>query len=324
MRASTCVLFVLLCAGCGGSSDNDGGAGSSGSSGSSGSGGSGASGGAGGSSAGGGAGVGGSSGSGGQGGDWTTLIEGSWQVSSGSEKYWCVTKTITEDVYVTAFRAAAPTGTHHTLLLYGEGGPDSEFPCGPTLQDSMLFASGVGSDDLAFPEGVAVKIPSGTQILLNLHLFNVGTSPISGVSGTLVQTIPAAEVQQEAEMILPGTMQILIPPNSEHSVNGSCEFPGNSTISTVWPHMHQYGSHMKVVLESGSGMTTLHDGPFAFGEQVNYFLSPPVAVAGGDTIHVECTFTNPTPQTITFGDSSESEMCFVGLYRYPKLSQSCQ
>ena len=77
-------------------------------------------------------------------------------------------------------------------------------------------------------------------------------------------------------------------------------------------------------MQPDDGTTTLHDSPFAFGEQVNYFLAPRVAVGGCDTIHVECTYTNPTSQTITFGGSSQAEMCFVGLYRYPKLSQSCQ
>lgn len=312
MRTLSYVLFAALCSGCGGSTDGDG-TGASGGSGGSGA----ASGGSGGSGAAGGG------GSAGQGGGWTTLIEGTWKVPSGTEDYWCVTKTLTEDIYVKAFRALAPSGTHHTLLLYGNGKPDGEFPCGPTLEDSMIFASGVGTDALAFPDGVALKLAKGTQLLLNLHLFNTGGEAIGGVSGTQVQTVAAADVQQEAEMILPGPMNIVIPPNSEHTLTHDCTFPATATIATIWPHMHQYGKHMKVVHQTAGGATTLHDGPYSFAEQKNYPISP-VTIAGGDTIHIECTWLNPTPQMIFFGDSTESEMCFVGLYRYPKLSKSCQ
>lgn len=260
---------------------------------------------------------------GGSPGEWTTLIDGTWQIPPGTESYWCTLKTIQEDTYIKAFRAKSPTGTHHTLLLRSSGGqPDGESPCGPTLGADMYHASGVGTDDLTFPPGVAVKIPAGTQLLLNLHLFNTGSAPLEGVSGTMVQTVSAAEVQQEAEMILAGPTSIAVPPNGSQTVEGTCPFPGASTIATVWPHMHQYGTHMKVTYEGASGTKVLHDAPYSFADQKNYPITP-LLVAPGEIIRIECTYQNPTSQTVYWGDSSNSEMCFAGLYRYPALGPSC-
>ena len=37
----------------------------------------------------------------------------------------------------------------------------------------------------------------------------------------------------------------------------------------------------------------------------------------GDTVHVECTYQNTTDSPVMFGESTLSEMCFTGLYRYP-------
>ena len=68
----------------------------------------------------------------------------------------------------------------------------------------------------------------------------------------------------------------------------------------------------------GSGMT-LHDDSYAFEEQRNYPITP-MQVADGDSINVTCYYTNDTNQAVTFGDSSDTEMCFTGLYRYPKQS----
>jgi hypothetical protein len=255
-------------------------------------------------------------------GEWTTLIDGTWELAGGTEGYWCTVKTIQADTYIKAFRALAPLGTHHTLLLRTGDGPDGESACGPTLGSDMLHASGIGTDDLTFPEGVAVKVPAGTKLLLNLHLFNTDGSPLKGVSGTLVKLAPASEVKQIAELVLAGATSIAIPPNGSQTVEGKCTFPSASTITTVWPHMHKYGTHMKVTYEGASGTKVLHNGPFSFGDQKNYAIDP-VNVAPGESIRVQCTYQNPTPQTIFWGDSSESEMCFGGLYRFPALEQGC-
>lgn len=255
--------------------------------------------------------------------DWTKLVDGTWQMTSGKEGYWCTRKTITEDTYVTAFRADAPPGTHHTLLLVTNGGvPDSEELCGPLLGANMIFASGIGTDDLAFPDGVAVKIPAGSQLLLNLHLFNTGADTLKGVSGVLVKTVAAADVKDEAEMIFGGPTNIQIPPNGTQTVEGACIFPGTTTIWSVWAHMHQYGTNMKVTYDSASGPLVLHDAAYSFTDQINYLIDP-VTVLAGEQVRVECTYKNPTSQTISFGDSSKSEMCFAGFYRYPKLGKGC-
>jgi hypothetical protein len=255
--------------------------------------------------------------------EWTSLVDGTWQMTSGKEGYWCAHKTITEDTYINAFRAKAPQGTHHTLLLVNDGGlPDGEEACGPTLGANMIFASGIGTGDMVFPDGVAVKIPAGSQVLLNLHLFNVGVDTLNGVSGVLVKTVAAADMKNEAEMILGGPSNIQIPPNGSQTVEGSCIFPGTSTIWSVWAHMHKYGTNMKITYNGASGSKILHDGPYSFEEQIGYEIDP-ITVLSGEEVRIECQYQNPTSQTIYWGDSSNSEMCFAGMYRYPKLGKGC-
>jgi hypothetical protein len=255
--------------------------------------------------------------------EWTKLVDGTWTMTAGKEGYWCTRKTIEKDTYVKAFRADAPLGTHHTLLLVTDGGPaDGEESCGPLLGANMIFASGVGTDDLVFPEGVAVKIPAGSQLLLNLHLFNASAETIGGISGIEVKTVTAADMKEEAEMIFGGPTNIQIPPNGTQVVEGSCIFPGNTNIWSVWAHMHQYGTNMKITHDGASGSTVLHDGPYSFDEQINYLIEP-VKVNAGEEVRIECSYKNPTSQTIYWGDSSNAEMCFAGFYRYPKLGKGC-
>jgi len=253
-----------------------------------------------------------------------TLITGSFTIPAGSEIYRCARVTVPQDMYISAFQAIAPLGTHHTVVTIDSSGQsDGEFDCGAgTLSDQMLYASGVGTDVLEFPQGVAMKVSAGQQILLNLHLYNVGDQPISGTAGTSVKTMPVGDVVHEAEMLFAGPITLSVPPG-EQTVQADCTFQNAATIMTVWPHMHQYGTNMRVdVNRSGGGSEMIHNEPYAFAEQKNYPKTPMIQMNAGDKVHVTCTYMNTSGSTISFGDSSDDEMCFAGLYRYPKTAPS--
>ena len=254
-------------------------------------------------------------------GDFQTLIARDWTVDPGTETYRCTSLTVEQDMYISTFRALDPLGTHHTVVSLTESPvrADGDYNCSAgDLEHSMLFASGVGTDDLAFPSGVAIKVLAGQQLHLNLHLFNVSEAPISGTSGTEVKVLLATQVQQEAEVVFGGTLFISLAANpAPRTISGGCDFDQDATIMAIWPHMHQIGTHLRVVHETTSnGDVTLHDGAFDFNEQLNYAIAPTL-VQAGEHIEVYCTYENTTGQIVTFGDSSSNEMCFAGLYRYP-------
>lgn len=248
-----------------------------------------------------------------------TLISGDWTMPPGTEGYVCVRKTVDEDLYVSGFEAINPTGTHHTLLTMGApNAPDGTTPCSAAENRPLsVFGSGVGTNPLDFPAGIAVKIAKGTQLLLNLHLFNTGADDLKGVSGTRVRTMAQADVEHVAEGILAGTIQIDLPPGETKTTTGYCTMSSDVTLFAVAPHMHQLGIHEKVVAEPAKGSeTVLLDADYDFNEQ-SYGLIDPLKLAKGDRVRVECTHRNTTAKTVTFGESSLSEMCFTGLYRYP-------
>lgn len=252
--------------------------------------------------------------------DFTALIGRDWTIPPG-ERYKCVRIQVQQDMYIAQFRANAPLGTHHTVLTVSNGGSLGEYDCSASNLDlQMLFASGVGSDDLAFPSGVAIKVSAGQYLNLNLHLFNTTNGDISGRTEILVKTIPVGEVQNEAEMVFAGQGVLNIPGNTNgtpHVEEGGCTFSRAATLIAYWPHMHQYAVHQKVTLTVGGAPMVIHDAPYTFEEQKNYPITP-IAVTSGDSISVECSYENDTGNSVGFGDSSEEEMCFTGLYRYPK------
>jgi len=251
--------------------------------------------------------------------EWETLLKGEWKLPPSTEDYVCVRQTVEEVLYVRAFEAINPLGTHHTFLSMGEpSGPDGVTPCSANENHAQsIFGSGVGTNALELPDGVAIKVEAGTQILLNLHLFNASTEELRGLSGTKMVRADEADVEQLGGNIAAGVLSLELPPRQMSSKTGTCMIRSDTTIFGVLPHMHQLGVHMKVVAESSvDGERVLHDDPYDFDEQLFYPIDP-IQMAAGDAVRFECTWLNTTDKVVGFGDSSLDEMCFVGLYRYP-------
>lgn len=251
--------------------------------------------------------------------EWSRLVDGSWEIPAATEFYKCARLTVQEDTYISGFKSIGPLGTHHTVLTVGApSGPDGITDCDAgTNANTMIFGSGIGESLFHFPAGVGVKIPAGQQLVLNLHLFNVSDAPITGTSGTDVQLTTAANIEFEAESVLMGkAIGLQVAPGPVEQV-GTCTMSQDFTLLTIAPHMHQLGSHMKVEALRGNSTEMLHDEAYDFYDQKLYELEP-VSMSQGDKVRVTCGYNNTTGQMVGFGDSSEEEMCFAGMYRYPK------
>ena len=249
------------------------------------------------------------------------ILTTSWTLpppsSTNPDEYFCARLTVKEDVLLSGFRTISPNGTHHTVLSVGEPNrPDTDFePCGVgDNRTSLLYASGVGTDDFDFPDGVGLRIEAGQQLNLNVHTFNATDFDLSGTSGVAVKLVDA--VDQEAQFNLVGPINFTVDPDGEeHDVSGSCSVSEDATVLNWWPHMHQIG--FRQIIEV-NGEEVLNE-RFFFEEQVNYPTNR--QLSAGDTITVTCTHVNDTGKLVTFGESSNQEMCFAGFYRYPKAPQ---
>lgn len=253
---------------------------------------------------------------------YTKLIGRTWNLQPGdTDIYKCVRVTIPEDMYITNIQAQAPLGTHHTVLSIAgannTSGPDGEQDCYVgTLGLVMLYASGVGTSPLDFPQDVGIKVAAGTQIHLNLHLYNAGDEPISGESAIWVKSQPTPPPML-AEMVFAGPLDFDVDPGPDEVI-GQCTINKSYSVFALWPHMHKLATHQKIELLRGNDPPVeLHNMPYDFEEQKYWLQSPEIQLQAQDKIRVTCQYNNTTGATVGFGDSSDNEMCFGGMYRYP-------
>src|SRR5262249_12695566 len=153
---------------------------------------------------------------------------------------------------------------------------------------------------LEMPPGVGVTLPKGSQLMLNLHIYNTSDSPLTGMSGVLTKEVAAASVTQQAEALLIGPLQFTIDPGV-HTVDGRSTMSADAQILAVGPHMHKLGTHMSAML----GTTTmLLDRDYTFDEQ--YFTPLMVHAKAGDRITTVCTYNNDTGVPVGFGQSTDT------------------
>jgi hypothetical protein len=252
-----------------------------------------------------------------------------WTIDPGVEAYWCGYRTLKEDLFISDFHPLMPEGTHHVTIGYQDPGPADGFvpegegnpPCtGIQFGDVYAFVGTVGTEALTMPEGVAVKIPAGKQLVFGLHVLNSRSSPLSGHSGVAVKQSDAASVQNVAEILAVNDFMLNIPPGKV-TQTGTCTMAHDTTVFAVLPHMHRIGVHMTTTAPApNGGVVSLIDADYEFTDQRYAMLSPPVQLKQGDKARIECTYDNPGPNTFGFGESTNNgEMCITFLYRYPAV-----
>lgn len=250
-------------------------------------------------------------------GEWHRLIEEEWTLDAGSEVLQrCTKHVLTEDLYISAIRPVHPLGTHHTTLSATDD--DGESECGnlsSVLRSGIVYGAGVGTEGFELPPGVAMHFPKGKSLNMSLHLFNTTEGELRGTSAIEVKTIPKSEVEEVAEALLVGPLQLSIPPGRQ-TVDYTCAVTEEQTVFAYMPHMHQLGTHFTITVASDGQERTLYDGAYRFDEQWQRSIDPlPLHV--GDTITNLCTYENTTSGTVVFGESSTTEMCFTLMFRYP-------
>jgi hypothetical protein len=252
---------------------------------------------------------------------WARLIAVNWELAAGYDVYLCARMTVPRDAYIHEFSTLTSPGTHHAVLVLDEfpSGPDGVAVCavdrsGRQIYDSNDFTAGTAGS-MILPDGIAMRVRAGEQLVLNLHLLNSGGARATGNSGVLVRTLQEAEVKNLAQSVLTGPHRLRISPGSVQQ-QARCPLPHDGTIFAVAPHMHELGTYMKVVAQSAAGDVVLFDGRYSFDFQ-HLYVTDFVKLQAGDVIQIECSYENTTARSVGFGPSAQDEMCFVALSIFP-------
>jgi len=183
-----------------------------------------------------------------------------------------------------------------------------------------------------YPSDVGMDMPSNANgMRLDFHYYNQTGTTQQDRSGVKVCTVKGARTRPKHAAVTMGFASIgpVLAPAFANNYNStsSCTVSGLTPVHlmTAGPHAHRLAVHMKFTVRKANGQTiVMHDEPFKFGEQGTYPLPGGEVILGsGDVVTTTCTYTNPSARNVTFGESTDNEMCFNFAAYWPKGALNC-
>ncbi len=235
----------------------------------------------------------------------------------GEEEYRCYTFALPEEGIgeITRIHPEYGEGVHHTFFSYAlapEMGTDFECPQLFKTTWIPLYLGGVGTDPLDMPEGTAVTVPT-RQLVLQLHLQNTTASVVRDRTTMHVSVADPGTKLVPAGIFGLDNRKIELPPQSSDVKTAMECAPGRDmNVFGVLGHMHKLGSHLSVGRVGGE---TLYAADWSFDEQP---ITPAsFDIAKDDRVSLSCTHSNPSSKIVSWGESSDTEMCAVIFYYSP-------
>jgi hypothetical protein len=202
---------------------------------------------------------------------------------------------------------------HHWLLFEDDqkgtpSGPVASSGAHPGGQLLHGWAPGGDPLDLRNHGDIGIELPETTYTVeFHYNSSDPNALDASGVEICVAKQKPA----NTASLSWLGNDNLLLPATKW---TGTCAPSSTQPIHIVGvtPHMHKTGTHMKATINRKDGKKEiLHDEEFNFDFQRSY--DKEVTLNAGDTITTECTFSQP----MTFGESTNAEMCYLFTMAYP-------
>jgi len=247
--------------------------------------------------------------------------------------YISIPTNLKQDIWIRAVELK-PTDrrvVHHIIsnLVEGDGtAPDPE----PKLtRDPKRKEIGGGLGGLVpgrlygeFEEGVARKIPAGTDIVLQMHYTTIGQVVTDQTEiGVVLAKEPPAKLRAEGGGSIPNTTFAIPPGDPNYEVTGKLTFNRDTYLSSLYPHMHVRGKDATytVVYPDGREEVVLRVPKYDFNWQLSYKLAEPKFLPKGSTLKVTMHYDNSTANrfnpdptaTVRWGDQTWEEM-MLGYY----------
>jgi len=252
--------------------------------------------------------------------------------------------TVPSNIQVGGFQSWMSEGSSHHFILYKGGAAPAGGACTLGANDWMYASSTPGQVVTEnMPANVGLAVSSGTQLILNMHFINPGTTTL--YPQIKVNLLYATDVKYQAGTMVSFNTQIDIPPATAsgpgtQTVSGTCTAPVGAQFFTMSTHTHKHataawvdynhdGSSTEVVhtgtettypadQEVGSGVDWEHPG-------VGLWTTPNfLTVQSGDSFTYHCSYSNTASTAVTVGETAASnEMCMAIGYYFPAGSASC-
>jgi len=194
--------------------------------------------------------------------------------------------------------------------------------------DSHLLFWKPGTVPYVEPEGMALRLDKGTDLILNTHLQPSGKPEVIRPSiGLYFTPHPATKLPMLLQ--LENDAKLDIPPGQkDFVVTDDFTLPIDVELLAIYPHAHYLGKDIQAfaMLPGGTKETLIHIPHWNLNWQAVYRYAEPVRLAKGTTVSLRYVYDNSEenplnpnrpPARVKAGNRSSDEMCHLWLQVLP-------
>ncbi|RMG20097.1 MAG: hypothetical protein D6729_03575 [Deltaproteobacteria bacterium] len=196
------------------------------------------------------------------------------------------------------------------------GGPGTK--AGVLSTPEVIAAWAPGGSAVTLPDGTGITLRAGKVVVLQVH-YNLEFAP-PAPDRTVVKVMLSEERVPRPAIFAPiADLGLYIPAGATGREAGAVRTTnGEARIHGLFPHMHLLGRKIRVDLRprDGSPRCLIDIPEWDFNWQGMYFFADPsgIRVVPPDEVVLTCTYDNPGPDPVTWGDGSRDEMCLAYVY----------
>jgi hypothetical protein len=238
------------------------------------------------------------------------------------DSYECYYTDITTDreIYVNSATGKQGPGGHHITIYYATVSQAPGHHKCIDVEMAEWRQVGAASDDpkgdgvIDLPDGIAVKVPAGKQIVVQTHYINATATAKEVADEITVHLLAKEEVKRFAQgfVVVDGTFEI--PPRADYSRTASCTVKQDLQLIMALGHMHERGQHYKLERLDANGkvLDTIIDQAWetAFTSHPptkRWTPDQPYKLTKGEKLRQTCTWKNTDEQKVLF----PLEMCIA-------------
>jgi len=255
-------------------------------------------------------------------------------IASGDETERCQYLVVDSALEIARFEHAYTAGSHHLLLyqtsLAADEAPADLFDCtGAQLTElgvtGIAYAAQVPTGELAYPDGIALKVPPGSVLLVQTHYLNASPDPLDAEVRLNLWYTPEPATG-EAGTLFFYDWAIVVPAGEPASARMRCQVPADVDLIFGTSHMHRRGVAYQAVVEKPGAAEPelLFETDLWEGVEPDRY-APVRHIPAGSVIDFQCDYQGEDGRTIIEGPSAaDNEMCmFVASY-YPRLDPAVE
>jgi hypothetical protein len=247
--------------------------------------------------------------------------------------YVTIPTNLKEDIWIKGveLRPTDRRVVHHIISTLVEGDGKPADPAPRLTRDPARKEIGGGLGGLVpgrlyglYEDGVARKIPAGTDIVLQMHYTTIGKPIVDQTEiGVVLAKEPPTNLRAEGGGAIPNMTFVIPPGDPNYEVVGKQTFDRDIYLRSLYPHMHVRGKDATytIVYPDGREEVVLRVPKYDFNWQLSYTLAEPKFMPKGSTLKVTMHYDNsranrfnPDPSAeVRWGEQTWEEM-MLGYY----------